>query len=169
MNQLTLKITGSNYLSNSVILVDGRPIHIKKNQFGSHTATYKTEKDNVNIKLVTYLDHGGIVWFLTQLIFFIISIFGIFDTHEKVNYTVINYEADVTLNGETTLTLRCYPKSNTKPIEVKSDDVSVMEKENSYVINQSAKKTIKILLLSKIILAIAMIVLLVVLLIKYLK
>lgn len=120
MNQLTLKITGSSYLNNAHLLIDNQPIRMKKNKFGSTIATYHTKKDKVNLKLVTYLDHGGIFWYFTQLYFFIISVFGIFDTHEKVKYTIISYDADILVQKNTNITLQCNTKKGNKLYKVRN-------------------------------------------------
>lgn len=157
MKELEIKLTGQS-VGETIVSIDNTPIKFKKNSFGSSICKYQTEKSQVNIKITRYLDVGGFVWFLTQLFFFIISIFGIFDIYYKERCLVIDFDMDIELKEENKLTLHLNSlKENSKAIDIETDLV-VKEKSNNYYLDTNAKETLKKLKLTKIFLAIAIIV-----------
>lgn len=92
MNELNIKLTGEKNLGNSTILIDGTPITLKQNEFKNLTCNYQTEKDKVKVEVIKYLDVGGVWWFITQLFFFIISVFGILDVYHKNSVTMLSLQ-----------------------------------------------------------------------------
>lgn len=156
MKQLNLKFTGM-LPDDTTVHMDGKQINFKKNKFGNQVATYQTEYETVKLEVYRLLDCGGVIWFLTQLFFFVISIFGIFDIHAKKRYLGLIYEADIELKEENDIILRCYtPKDGSKAFEAETDLV-VREESNGYFVDKKAKKIFIFLLISKIFLAIAII------------
>ena len=157
MKSLNLKVTGSQYLGNSIVYVDDKPVNLKRNEFKNLTCKYETEKDTVNLKVYRMLDVGGVWWFITQLFFFIISIFGLFDIHSKNRALGLEYECEVYLKEENNITLSCNPpRDNTQAFKVETDS-QITELSNKFYIDQSAKKTFKKLLIAKIVTALAII------------
>lgn len=157
MREVEIKLTGTQNLGETVIKIDDKPVRFKKNEFGSYVCKYQTENDKVNIKVLKMLDVGGVWWFITQLFFFIISIFGIFDIHHKERCLIVDFEADFDLNEENKITLQVQsPKEDTKAIAVETN-LSTQEISNTYYLDEKAKKTFKILNIAKIILALAIV------------
>lgn len=155
MRELEVKITGQQAHGESSIHIDGQPVTFKNNEFGSSVCKYQTEKDKLNIKIFRVLDVGGIVWFITQLLFFIISIFGIFDVHRKERCIIVDFEIDVDLKEENKITLQFgSPQEQGKAIEVQTD-LAYEEVTNNFFVDVKAKKTLKILRVAKIILTLA--------------
>jgi len=78
MKQLNLKFNNLKHLSPTV-KVDDTYVRVKKNEFGNYTANFSTEKDEVTVYIYRFLEISGKLWFLMQMLFFIISIFGLLD------------------------------------------------------------------------------------------
>ncbi len=158
MRELEIKLTGQQNSGETIIKVDDKPVNFVKNEFGNLVCRYQTENDKVNIKVYRMLDVGGFVWFITQLFFFLISIFGIFDIHRKERCLVIDYESEFDLKEENKLTLRLeYPQDNLKAIDVETD-LNKREISNKYYLDATAEKTLKGLKITKILLTLAIIV-----------
>ncbi len=164
MRELEIKLAGFQNPSEAIIKVDDKFVKFAKNEFGNLVCKYQTENDKVNIKVHRMLDVGGFGWFITQLFFFIISIFGIFDIHRKERCFVVDFESDIDLKEDNKLTLRLNtPQENGKAIEVETD-LTKQEISNTYYLDTAAKKTLKALRITKIILALAIIAIIVALL-----
>lgn len=165
MNTLNLKLKGSENLGDALVYVDGEAVKFRRNEFKNLSATVKTDKDRVKIEVVKALDVGGIFWFLTQILFFIISIFGIFDVRIKKRYMSIRYECDVDLTENGSFALKCNtPRENAAAFEIETD-LNTTEISNICFADEKAKRTCKMLLIAKIFTAIAIAVIAVALLI----
>lgn len=157
MKELELKLTGGQNLGEIVVNVDESPVKFKKNEFGSFVGKIQTDNDKANIKVFRMLDVGGLLWFVTQLFFFVISIFGIFDVHHKERCLVVDFECEVDLKEENKITLQ--PNSlqeDGKAIDIQTD-LTCQEVTNKYYLDENAKKKLKILKFTKIFLALAII------------
>lgn len=158
MRELEIKLTGTQILGETIVNIDDKPAKFKKNGFGNLVYKYQTENDKVNIKVFRMLDVGGALWFITQLFFFIISIFGIFDIHHKERCIVIDFETEVDLKKENKLTLQVNtPQENAKAINIQTDLTS-QEISNKFLLDAKAKKTLKGLKVAKILLTLVIIV-----------
>lgn len=157
MRELEIKLTGIQNPSETIIKIDDKSIELKKNKFGNLVGKYQTENDAVNIKIYKLLDIGGIFWFITQLFFFVISIFGIFDVHRKERCLIIDFESNIDLKDENKLTLQFNsPQENKKAVDVQTDLIT-HEITNNYYLDKQAKKTLKILRFAKILLTLVII------------
>lgn len=159
MKTINLKLTGNKYLNELLISVDGKPMKFRKNEFKNTVCTYQTDKESVHITIVNMLDTGGLIWFITQLFFFLISIFGIFDTHRKERCLLADFDVKVNLREtDNDLTLRLnMPEANKKVASIDTN-LSVLEISNQYFLHEQAKRKRKILFFTKIGLTIAVIV-----------
>lgn len=157
MKTINMKLTGSQQLENIAVSINNNPVTFKQNEFKNLVCNYETDASKINIKIYKMLDVGGIWWFITQLFFFVISIFGIFDVHSKNKYLGLVYEGEIELNDNNDITINCKtPKENDKAFEIQTDLV-VTEKNNKCYIDEKTKKISKALLIAKIILALAII------------
>lgn len=157
MRELEIRLSGRQCSGERVVRVDDESLKLKKNKFGNYVGTYQTEKDRVTVKVYNLLDVGGVLWFLTQIFFFLISIFGIFDIHRKEKCLKMDFEAEVELKEENKITLQVnLPKENEKAITVQTE-LPNREITNNFYLDIRAKKTLKLLLAAKIITAIAVI------------
>lgn len=132
MNVLNLRITGA-LRGDTFVTVDGARVD-------SNNCAIQTEKAQVRVAVCRYVDVGGPLWFITQLFFFLISIFGIFDVHARRKYLVADCQVDVYLKQVCNLTVRINkPKKNVKAAELVGD-VWLAEWSNKYVADAKAKK-----------------------------
>lgn len=165
MRELAIKLTGQQNLGEIVVSVDGEAVQFKKNKYGNLVGRYQTEKDKVNIKVYRMLDVGGVLWFITQIFFFLISIFGLLDIRRRERCFVVDFETEVDLSEENKLILQFNPpKEKGKAIVVKTA-LTNQEVSNEYVLDTKAKKTLKGLMFTKIFLALAIVVTAIVLLV----
>lgn len=167
MKVLNLKLTGGASLGDVEVRVDGQPIQFKKNEFSNVMSTYQTDHDIVRIEIYRMLDIGGPLWFITQLFFFLISLFGILDIHRKEKCIIINFAMDVTLEEVSHVTLKGNPpKIDAKAIDVETD-VKIDEISNLYQLDNEARKKMKWLRIAKALVAVITIaIILVVLMVK---
>ncbi len=166
MRELELKLTGWKVLGTVLVSIDDKPVKCKKNRYGNLVCNYQTESDRANIRIYRLLDVGGFVWFLTQIFFFLITIYGIFDVHRKERCWVIDFEAEVELKDTNYMTLQCnYPRENGNAINVQTDTVC-RELSNSFFLDRKAKKTLKWLKLTKFLLAVAITVIVVLVVVR---
>lgn len=157
MREVEIKLMGQYYLNNAVIEVNGEPVKFKNNKFGNLVCNYQTESDRLSVKIYRLLDVGGFFWFLTQLLFFVVSVFGILDIHRKERCLVLDFQADFDLQDVNNLTLQINtPKENEKAVKVQTD-LTYNEVLNEYYLDVKAKKKLKALTVTKLIFALAII------------
>ena len=150
MNVLNLRITGA-LRGDTFVTVDGARVD-------SNVCAIQTEKAQVRVAVCRYVDVGGPLWFITQLLFFIISIFGIFDVHGRGKYLVADCQMDIYLKQTCDLTIKINaPKKNVKVAEF-TGDIWLAEWSNKYVPDERAKKIYRALNITKLCLALAAIV-----------
>lgn len=158
MKELDINIAGAVYLDNANVYVDGRPAKFRKNQYKNLTYHHRTDQDTVKIRICKYADIGGAVWFFIQLLFFVISIFGIFDTRIANRAVCFDCTLDVDIKGNDSLTLRCNPPKNGQKVFDVDTGARVQEHDNCYCTAENAEKKLKALKLAKILLAVAIVV-----------
>lgn len=169
MNQLNLQITGESNLENAVIEIDGKPVNLKRNKSKKLAYSHSTTQDKAVIRICKYLDVGGVVWFLTQIFFFLISIFGIFDLHSKNRCLCFDYFLEVDLQENSDVKLYCKPPRENQPAIQVETELQTAESGNVYFVNKKAKRTLKGLRITKILLTIAIIILAVIIVVMKLK
>ena len=144
MNTLNLKIMGV-LRGDTFVTVDGARVD-------SNSCAIQTEKTQVRVAVCRYIDVGGPLWFITQLLFFIVSIFGVFDVHAKRKYLVADCRIDVSLKEVSNLTIRINPPRKNAKVAEFVGDVWLAEWSNKYVADGKAKKIYLALNLIKVLL-----------------
>ncbi len=121
MKELVIRLTGLQKIGEAEVYIDGAPARFEAASNGA-VCKYQTEKDSVNIRVYRALNVGGVFWFITQLVFFLITLFGLFDIHARERGLVIDFEARVDLGVQANeLTLKFnYPKENAQAITVQT-------------------------------------------------
>lgn len=157
MNTVNLKITGTQHLSDVVVSINDQPVKLKLNQFDNLVGTVQVEQPSAKIKIYKMLDVGGIGWFITQLFFFVISVFGLLDVRMRNRDLGVLYESEFQLNGDTEMTLRANLPRNQAPAFTVESDATVIEHSNLYTVDAKAKRTLKLLRWAKVLLALAII------------
>lgn len=156
MRNLEIKLNGVSSM-NPVVLVDDKRVKLKKNSFGNLIANIETEKETANIKVYKYLQINSKLWFLTEIFFFIISLFGVLDYKKDAdrNCTVLEADLDVAVKEQSTLNLVFNSaKKDGKAFEIESSS-EVKENSNISYVDNVAKKRKKILKFMKIGVALA--------------
>lgn len=157
MKELEINFAGRPRLSETAVYIDDQPVEYTKNKNGNWVCKYQTENDKVNIKVYRMMDIGGVGWFLLQILFFLIGIFGILDINRRERCLVIDFETEVELNEQSSLTLQFNrPKENQPAITVQTE-LQTQEISNTYYVDTKAKKIRKGLVLTKVFLALAII------------
>lgn len=157
MNKLNLKISGINAKGVDV-RIDGEHVKITKNKFGNKVVEYETENPTVNIKIKKYLEINSRAWFFWQLLFFFVSLFGIFDIRQDKRCLVLDCEFEVKLEEITTMNISMnYAKSVEKALKVDCN-AEVNEIKNLAYVDERAKKRMKIMRFVKIFIFVAIII-----------
>lgn len=165
MNKIDVKIVGEKSLNPSCI-IDGNHIDLKKNNYGVLEGSYQTEKDEIQLTVCRYLELNDKWWLLMSIIFFVISIFGIFNPPYDKKCIQIEYMASVKLkdNSEIKLKINNY-KLTDKAIECESN-CEISENINKLAVDKKAKKRLSILKLTQIVAWIGIIVIAILLISK---
>ena len=157
MKQINLTVRGGTRLS-PTILIDGKAIKTKKSGIGAKTGVFKTEKDKVEISIFRYLEINGRLWFLMNIIYFLIGVFGIFDFLYDKNCAVLDCKFVVDTTEQTNLEIAFNSLIDKgRAVEIESD-TNVTEIKNMYYVDQKAKKRRKIAIITRIVLLIAIVV-----------
>lgn len=143
MNNVRIKVLGNLSLS-PVLLVDGKKAKIKKNEFGNNICQVQTENEKIEVCLYKYHEFSGKFWLFTQTFFFIISLFGIFNTRfsKKINSLECKFIFDVKDNLDITIQLNEY-KEGEKAVNITSE-LPFIEEENIYLKDEQVQKRLKI-------------------------
>lgn len=155
MNKLTLKIM--NPQPNTWISIDGQNIKPKKDKNGHDVYTIETEHSSVDFTMNKYLEVNSAFYLLWQILFFVISLFGICNKRLDKNCVVLTYQGTISVNENTEVTARIktgYKEAKALELETTAE---VLEKVNERFIDKNAKKRLKILKIIKIGLWIALI------------
>ena len=159
MNELNLHVAKSSVITSPSVYIDGNlvsPTREKKSQRDVYQ--YATDKNCVEIVVKKRYELEGKWWFLMSMLFFFISVLGIFDARIGRKFYSVNYRARVYLKGNTNLQMsfRMF-KEGERAIELKSD-AEIEEVENEYFINKNLKKRRKILNWCKVLIWLALLV-----------
>lgn len=147
MNKLTLKIKAVQ--KGTFVYVDDKQQTYKKDRFSNRIYTLFTEKKQISLKIYKYQDLNTKYWWLYEIMYFFLSIFGLFDIKGKQNYYVIKYEALIDLNEETNVDLAYDYKAGQAFKQIKTN-TELHEVQNQKQISKQAKKRSKIVLWSRI-------------------
>lgn len=157
MNELNLQVSKSSVLTSPSIYIDGNVAEIKKGKNGQrNTCHYATDKDFVEIVVAKHYELEGKGWFLTSMLFFFISVLGIFDTRIGKRFYSVNYRARVYLKGTSNLQMRFNVfREGQRAIELQGD-AEIQELENEYYTNKELKKRRKVLIWCKVLVWLAL-------------
>ncbi len=156
MNNLDIKFV-NHAQSSTVLLIDGEmPVKSKKTRGVNHIY-HETEKDSVKVEIVTFSYLSQPFWWLFEALFFIISIFGIFDIRQKNPERVILYEGTLSLSALTTATVRVKKWKKGEPcVVIDNCSTSILEVRNEATVDEDIKKRAKSLVFIKVALVIAL-------------
>lgn len=150
MKTLNLKLLGGTEL-NPIVKIDGKVVQYKRNKYKTAEIVYQTEKDVVDVEIGNVLEIKGPCWWLIQMFFFVISLFGILNPKlEKFCY-LINFKAKINIGENSNEVMLKFNllKDKTRAIEISSPNI-IEESVNEYLIDLETKKRKKILKISRI-------------------
>lgn len=141
MNCFSLELL-NNALIKATVIIDGKTVAPKK-RGGSEFYCMKTEKSSVNVKIYRKSELAYKNWFIYSLLFFIISIFGIFDVRDSNDGRTC--EIDFDAKTSMPIRMRMVPQfSSGIAVEYLSPGV-ICENKNVSYIDDNVKKRAKIL------------------------
>ncbi len=148
MKEVNLILRGMD-AKNAVVFVDNKAVKTKRNNFGGQTATVQTENNSVRVRVESVLELQNPMWLLTNIFFFLISIFGLLDVRPSKTLTIVEYDATITLGGgENNIALTL--DLNKAPKVLAETACQIEEHQNKLEIDETLKKRKKILKISKI-------------------
>lgn len=151
MKELNLQIAKSSVISSPSVSVDGIDVPVKRGKNGQRDACrFLTEQDCVEIVVEKHYELEGKWWFLMSMLFFFISVLGIFDARLGKRFCKINYRARVYLkdNANLQMSFKMF-KEGERAIELKGD-AEIEELENSYYADNNLRKRRRVLIWCKV-------------------
>ncbi|MBD5632805.1 MAG: hypothetical protein HDP34_06195 [Clostridia bacterium] len=144
MNVINIKIKPL-YFDNPTVTVDGNVVKLTKCGPNEYSGTYETERSEANLRVCMIHELQSKYWLLLSMVFFVISLFGIFDARYDKSFCAIKYNLDLRLNEVSNVVLNFNKfKDGQRAIECLTDCGSV-ETENLFYVDEQVKKRHKIL------------------------
>ena len=147
MNKLKLKIKAP--LKNLCVEIDGQVFEPEKDESLNNCYAIETEKSTVSVVITRFLELETKLWWLWQILYFVVSLFGILDLKQEKKQLKVFYKAEIALNGENVVELSLNRRAE-KAVNVVSTNAEINEIENKLEKSQIAIKRKKILKISKI-------------------
>ena len=131
------------------VMIDNEIVVPKKVKKGVYKIDYPTENSSVTLHVRSYSRYQTKWWFVLEIFYFLISIFGIFDQRfDKYCYTT-HCKINLGVSNQTDIKLRIVsPRNNGVVVKIESD-LQVQEIENVYKIDEVAKNKQKKLIIGK--------------------
>ena len=147
MRKIIKLVTGSQ-INAEYLLIDGQnPVFEYKDR--QYIAYIETEKEKVNIKMEDFHPYFVKNWWIKEILFFMVSIFGIFDARKFTHQRRYKYEAEVTLHEGENLIIFNNDPSNTHQFKL-DGPTEVETKVNEIYIDKQVKRRNNGLIWSKI-------------------
>ena len=157
MNEVTLEFRCADNIKPS-IMVDKKVVKTKKGKFGARTCLVQTEKPEIELEIYKHLELAGRLWFLMNILFFIVSLFGILDAHYDRRCIVIDCKYKIKVKDKAKVIIYFNSlKEQRKATEIQSN-TQVEEISNMYYVDEKIKKRFKIALITRILLIVAILI-----------
>lgn len=137
MNNLSLKIRA--IPSNSFVFLDEKLIKMKKNQFSNRTYALHTEKKQVSLKIFKVQELTLKNWWVYEILYFVLSVFGLFDFRRKSSFYELSFDANLELIENSNVELVFETKSE-NAVTIKNSNIELDIKENTKKVDELAKK-----------------------------
>ena len=140
-NHLDIKDTHVRHKLAPSVYVDGKPVEVKHcGRRNDSECTFTTENDTVEITLTKRYSMEGKGWFWINLLFYFISIFGIFDAREGRKFQTYTYRALLHLNGTNNIEVHINKFVNGQRALEVTGDCAIDEQENVFFIREDLRK-----------------------------
>lgn len=157
MNKLVLKLMNPQH-NGTIVYVDNKIITPQKDKNGHEIYEYETNGSTVDVSLYKYLEVNSPAYFLWQILFFFVSIFGIFDKRPDKGCVILKYHSTITLDGGTEIIMRVNKnKKDVTAVQLEGAQ-HVVEHENIRMTDKKAKKKLKGLRITKFFLFVAFVI-----------
>lgn len=155
MNKLTLKVMTPQ--QNKVFYtIDGEKIKFKKDKYGHYIYELETPAQTCELKVYKYLEINSSFYWFWQILFFFISIMGIFDKPVDKHCIALEYIATITLTPDSLVTLRVNLNPDKNYAVMSEANTQIAETTNRIYFDKKAKKRVRLLRFVKILLWIAL-------------
>ena len=163
MSNFYLKIVGG-MRPNTEIFIDGKRAKISKKN-GEKVVEYQTDNPTVELKIKRYTFLNLRLWFLVEVFFFLISVFGIFDKRIKKPYIESRCKFTLVAGQNTFVNIRLMPVYEGGKVILLESNCAGSEDENIFVSNKKLKNRNRVMRLTKFLLLAASVITLIVILI----
>ena len=164
MNNLEIKLVCTKY-DNIVCLIDGDRVFFNKNEFNNNVFKLETTKENVEIEVFNYLELESNSSFLPHVLFFFVSIFGLFNPKYDKDCIKTSLKFTIDLKENTIVKIANVLNSNDPNAFNINTDSNVLIKENKKEIDKTAKRRYLILKFLKIVSWVSIIILIILIII----
>ena len=142
MASLEMKFTGYNDAL-QCMTVNGKYVKVKR-QKGYSTCSAECEGDKAEVIIYRTHHYVGKGWFIWNLLYFIVSIFGIFDVRQNKKFLVADCRFNVDIKENKSLSLKILPFASGKLLEFENPE-GIEEIQNLHFRDNEAKKKHKIM------------------------
>ena len=104
MSKLNLTLSGFSGVD-GLVTVNGKFVKFKKEKMNKHSASVEVKGDRAEVVLYRSHHYAGKGWFFWNFIYFIISVFGIFDIRKDKKCLVMDARFSVDASSDASLTL----------------------------------------------------------------
>ena len=156
MNKLYLSV--NNLPAHTDIFLDGKFYKPKKVKKKAPVIEYETNNSTVELTLRQYSHLNSRLWLLQEIMFFIISIFGIFDKRFGKFYYKENCKIVFNVAAQTNATIKFYSPVSKRPVLKCSSTESFNEVENVFELDKALKQKNKTLNIVKALIVVAVII-----------
>ena len=168
MNSVTFKMKGV-IPKGSILMIDKQPVKFKRDKQYNWVCKHETQNSKVTFEFKKYLELNVKHWFFWQILMFIVTFFGIFNTRPEKKCLELNCKIEFDVGENTEVVIRNNRFSDEgRALEIETS-TNYVEHQNKYRLNKEAKQKLKKLKTTKILIGIGFAVLLVVLLLLLVK
>ena len=167
MKNMNLKILGVSNKFKPYVMIDGKTVQYKRNNFGSYETTFSTDKSEIEVCVSRILELSGKLWLLYAIITYLVSVFGIFAPPYDRKCIIYNIDFKVKLNENTNVTISILPLKNDGKAGNFTTQGEILELKNEFSVDKKAKLKRNILLTIKLLSWVAIGVVLTLVLPKY--
>ena len=156
MKQLNFQLAKSSVITSPNVYIDGEAVPIVRGKNSQRdVCQYATDKDCVEVVVVKRYELESKWWFVMNLLFFFISVLGIFDTRLGKRFYGVHYRAKIYLNGDANLLIKFNGfRDGQRAIEM-TGDAQIEEIDNDYFVNKSLQKRRKAVIWTRVLIWLA--------------
>ena len=126
MVKLELEIHGFNPALNNMF-INGKPVKLQNNRNGTHSCIVETDKEITQIEIFKSHQYTSKHWFWWNLLYYFVSIFGLFDIRQDKRCLVVDCRFNVNTIADTKVNLNVLNFENGgKLLDIQGDNIEVI-------------------------------------------